>query len=1221
MKKRLLSLLLAASMVLGLCPASAFAVDTGGGIFPDEVTAQNIEEQNSSNVIRVEGGDDITLEESTGYPKQEEDTSKPWYTRSWNLYLNSGTYDFSQLSSTKCIVHFPQGSTATLVGGSCEFIEEVQVHPGLSDTPTNATIKGGTFNGIWVWGSTNNLTNLTIKDGTFNICSKSTYAISIDENDIVTLDGGTFNAPIRLRKPDHSWVPPKLIISSDSTAEFSTIENNGGIIESQKLIIYSDGYPLGSNGGTEKCSYHDSAKNDTIWEYVPDSNAAESDPKGTLYLNGSGLALTLNDSTAVNCNIVIGRTAEQTQYNVYNHDNAPSLNGGIYNGTVSGVVTINSGTFKNTVTAETDTSVISNGTFEGAVTLKQGSTIHNGTFEKAVTLEYGGSITGGTFKSTVAMPEYGKITNGTFEGAVTLNNSGSITDGTFSSVVTCNNGTITGGTFTKTSDVTINGPTISGGVFRGRLSGELYSPITGGLFLCDLQQLEHTSTGGYFRDQSTIRSANGYSYGTIYFVDEGGTFTLPKFPNEELSQISVVWENGKADSTTFTITPSQTITSVDLDTTRTGTAGDEFTLSPSDFKGQGINTAVHMTTNEFHKVNLPENISLNAVQSSGGSTLTSFASIDADRTIALPEGATIKFRDNNNTDAVFTAGSDALSKDSYGSYVYTVPGSESTVKRLNKLHIDENGLPITTGTYNEQLAGGVVTTYYGDGWTYSADGTLTITGKQTLTEETNAITTPTLIKAEVTGGTYNRARVSCSDGGKLIGAALNGSVYATGTLDNCTISLTGSDTLTLSSDASDGSVQNCKITVSGHTSDSGVSIYNNGGQIGSGNTIDLGDTTLLNDGKLLLSGDAAIKNGTIQNTNNGLLCSNGTVIEADVVNNGQIKDSVITGKVTNGATGTITDSILYGELENAPANVHKLTVTPAESVTVAPKAYDVAPAFNGTAYITEGLGITVTTSIQNPIWTAGGITLGEDQLTASTLNLTMPGSDAALSVAKKQGAFDPDDFIVTAPENAVEDGSTVYEVVAVKRPDCEKAYGKISVIYRDAEKNIVPPPNAAGVYTYTVIVADTEDFAGGTVATGSFEIALAIDPGPSPSGDDDAGTGIALVVGGAALGGAAYLIGTQIWLETNLPDGVIPTSRQQLADLLWLTAGKPEPQSSVLFTDISAEAVDSQKAARWCVEQGLLSDKGEAFKPGDYVFRPQVIKAWNDVQALQNTAQ
>lgn len=125
-----------------------------------------------------------------------------------------------------------------------------------------------------------------------------------------------------------------------------------------------------------------------------------------------------------------------------------------------------------------------------------------------------------------------------------------------------------------------------------------------------------------------------------------------------------------------------------------------------------------------------------------------------------------------------------------------------------------------------------------------------------------------------------------------------------------------------------------------------------------------------------------------------------------------------------------------------------------------------------------------------------------------------------------------------------------------------------------------------------------------------------VTPTGGGSGSSSAGTGAAIVLSGAALGGAAYLIGTELWMQANLPAGAaIPTSRQQLAALLWDAAGRPEPAGTALFTDISAAAADSQKAARWCVEQGLMQAEGDTFQPAKHTFRPQVIKAWKQLQA------
>lgn len=123
------------------------------------------------------------------------------------------------------------------------------------------------------------------------------------------------------------------------------------------------------------------------------------------------------------------------------------------------------------------------------------------------------------------------------------------------------------------------------------------------------------------------------------------------------------------------------------------------------------------------------------------------------------------------------------------------------------------------------------------------------------------------------------------------------------------------------------------------------------------------------------------------------------------------------------------------------------------------------------------------------------------------------------------------------------------------------------------------------------------------------------EPGQTVSGADG-GAAAAVILGGAAIGAATYAVGTQIWMETHLPDGVIPTSREQLALMLWNAAGRPQPAEAALYADISAEAADTQLAARWCVEQGLMKDYGESFKPGKYTFRWQVIKTWNQMQKM-----
>ena len=83
-----------------------------------------------------------------------------------------------------------------------------------------------------------------------------------------------------------------------------------------------------------------------------------------------------------------------------------------------------------------------------------------------------------------------------------------------------------------------------------------------------------------------------------------------------------------------------------------------------------------------------------------------------------------------------------------------------------------------------------------------------------------------------------------------------------------------------------------------------------------------------------------------------------------------------------------------------------------------------------------------------------------------------------------------------------------------------------------------------------------------------------------------------------------------------LPKGTaIPSTREQLAVLLWSTAGKPEPTAPAVYSDVAEP--DTAKAARWAVEAGLLPDMGEgAFMPGKRVTKVQVIRAWNRLKKL-----
>lgn len=127
------------------------------------------------------------------------------------------------------------------------------------------------------------------------------------------------------------------------------------------------------------------------------------------------------------------------------------------------------------------------------------------------------------------------------------------------------------------------------------------------------------------------------------------------------------------------------------------------------------------------------------------------------------------------------------------------------------------------------------------------------------------------------------------------------------------------------------------------------------------------------------------------------------------------------------------------------------------------------------------------------------------------------------------------------------------------------------------------------------------------------------DPGELDPAFSSGAAALGIVLGTAGLGYVAYINGTSLYLHYALPDGFIPSTRQELANVLWTTAGKPDPVSTALYTDIPADNIEQQKAARWCVEQGLLSDYGATFGPDTKVTNARIIRAWNSLKKVPVT--
>ena len=168
-----------------------------------------------------------------------------------------------------------------------------------------------------------------------------------------------------------------------------------------------------------------------------------------------------------------------------------------------------------------------------------------------------------------------------------------------------------------------------------------------------------------------------------------------------------------------------------------------------------------------------------------------------------------------------------------------------------------------------------------------------------------------------------------------------------------------------------------------------------------------------------------------------------------------------------------------------------------------------------------------------------------------------------------------------------------WKVEKIAAEGVEDVSKEIKIDYEDPEN---PETAILTVSDYDIFVtAEYED--------------VIVDPGTS---DTDYGGDIAagVVIGGIAAVGA-YEVGTGLYRILAMDDVAMPTNRIALAKLLWERAGKPEPESTALYSDISAEDTDAQKAARWAVEQELLNDAEDGkFHPAFPVSKLRVCLTW-----------
>ena len=393
-----------------------------------------------------------------------------------------------------------------------------------------------------------------------------------------------------------------------------------------------------------------------------------------------------------------------------------------------------------------------------------------------------------------------------------------------------------------------------------------------------------------------------------------------------------------------------------------------------------------------------------------------------------------------------------------------------------------------------------------------------------------------------------------------------------------------------------------------------------------------------------------ISGGTFQgDVNNYKTISDGT-FQADVDNNGNISDGTFQGIVDN--RGTISNGTFQGEVFNYGTisdgtfqGEEVYNVRGAISGGIFKKAVEVYASggnatieggtfekgmtlMNDDASITisDGLfdGEVFTGICRFPLSISGGLFTNAVDVShvnnPTDLSITggyfvskptVPnGSDIAFTTVSDQNGRA---FQVFVNNDWSEDGyETLYvpseSTIAIKTPT------KLLYYLADGEQFPVPDSNGDS-YIYEIPVQGYEKL-----------VLVTEEPAPDDPGELDpafssGAAALGVVLGTAGLGYITYAHISSLYLYYTLPGGFIPSTRQELANVLWTTAGKPDPVSTALYTDIPADNIEQQKAARWCVEQGLMSDHGETFGPDTTVTNARIIRAWNSLKKVPVTIQ
>ncbi len=384
--------------------------------------------------------------------------------------------------------------------------------------------------------------------------------------------------------------------------------------------------------------------------------------------------------------------------------------------------------------------------------------------------------------------------------------------------------------------------------------------------------------------------------------------------------------------------------------------------------------------------------------------------------------------------------------------------------------------------------------------------------------------------------------------------------------------------------------------------------------------------------ELIINQDADFADGTVGCwTNNAGIISGGT-FQGNVNNDKTISDGTFQGEVFN--YGTISDGTFQGEVYN-----HN---TISGGTFQGGEVYNVRGAISGGTFEKR---VTLMRS-DTPITISNGLFNGEVVAKECYAPLSISGGLFTQAV-NVSDVYNPTDLSITGgyfvSEPTVPNGSDI-AFTTVSDQSCRAFHVPVNDGFSESYTSLFVPhgsseqPNTITVKTNTkllyyladgerfpVLDSDRDSYVYQIPVRNNEKIVLVTEV-PAPPTPDEPGeldpafssgaAALGVVLGTAGLGYITYAHISSLYLYYTLPGGFIPSTRQELANVLWTTAGKPDPVSTALYTDIPADAIEQQKAARWCVEQGLLSDYGATFGPDTTVTNARIIRAWNSLKKV-----